>query len=394
MSYTLRGRLETRLAAVLVALAVAVGLAAAVGSWWPLELAAVMAGVGLAADAIAYDRLLDYQPGWLALPLGAIELGIVVGIAKLAGIMAPLGTAVALFGIAWLAAQVLGHAVLPLARRSYSTDGGELGRAGPAAAVAVLAVFAGAAGTAYAVQPPTVHLSTGVHQGPLVITRREVLVGDPGAIVRGGIVVKANGVTIRNVAVVGGENGITIDGFRDTVLDGVSVSGAKLDGIHVRLGGVMIKNCRIDMLGNELGQGIDISYNTDMGMSMVEGCTIVGGMEGITTHSSMTDIVHNEVSRTTKHAISVTEMSMGMVSRNSVNGALGAAIYCGDHSMCEIEHNVVSGTRADAASGDETRRGYAIVTWWDSDATVGSNTLVANPRGLGAFASARFIQKH
>ena len=40
MSYTLRGRLESRLATVLVALAVAVGLAFAVDSWWPLERAA------------------------------------------------------------------------------------------------------------------------------------------------------------------------------------------------------------------------------------------------------------------------------------------------------------------------------------------------------------------
>ena len=393
MSYSLRGRLETRLAAVLVTLVVAVGFAFAVDSWWPLELAAVMAGVGLAADAVAYDRLFDYQPAWLAVPIGAIELGIVIGVAKLAGIMAPLGTALALFGIGWLVAQVLGHALLPLWRMSYATDGGELGRAGPAAAVAVAAVFAGVAGTAYAVQPPTVHLSAGVHQGPLVITRREVLVGAPGAVVRGGIVVKANGVTIRNVAVVGGENGIAIDGYRDTMLDGVSVTGAKLDGIHVRLGGVMIKNCRIDMLGNAMGQGIDISYNTDMGMSMVEGCTIVGGMDGITTHSSMTDIVHNQVSRTTSHAIAVTEMSMGSVARNNVTDAVGAGIYCGDHSMCEIEHNVVQGTRADTASGDETKLGYAIVTWWDSDATVHKNTLVANPRTLGAFASARFIRK-
>ena len=105
--------------------------------------------------------------------------------------------------------------------------------------------------------------------------------GEPGAVVRGGIVIRANGVTVKNVAVVGGENGITVNGVRGTVLDGVSVSGTKLDGIHVRLSGIVIKNCTIDMLGNALGQGIDISYNMDMGMSMVEGCTIVGGMEGI-----------------------------------------------------------------------------------------------------------------
>ena len=42
----------------------------------------------------------------------------------------------------------------------------------------------------------------------------------------------------------------------------------------------MIHNCTIDMLGNELGQGIDISYNMGYGMSMVEGCNVVGGMAG------------------------------------------------------------------------------------------------------------------
>ncbi len=131
------------------------------------------------------------------------------------------------------------------------------------------------------------------------------------------------------------------------MIDGVSISGAKLDGIHVRLADVMIRNCTIDMLGNPLGQGIDISYNMDMGMSMVESCTVVGGMEGITTHSSMTDIVHNTVSRT-EHgtAISVTEMSMGMAMDNEVRGALGVGIYCNDRSMCMFEHNTVVGTRS------------------------------------------------
>ena len=180
------------------------------------------------------------------------------------------------------------------------------------------------------------------------------------------------------------------------MLDGVSVIGAKLDGIHVRLGGVMIKDCRIDMLGNALGQGIDISYNIDMGMSMVEGCTIVGGMEGIV--DALVDDgrrSHNDVSRTTSRAIAVTEMSMGMVvAEQRQRRARRRRSTAATTPMCEIEHNVVSGTRADAASDDLTRRGYAIVTWWDSDATVGSNTLVENPRGLGAFASARFIQKH
>ena len=38
-----------------------------------------------------------------------------------------------------------------------------------------------------------------------------MLVGEPGAVVRGGIVVRANEVTIRHVTVVGGENGIDVE---------------------------------------------------------------------------------------------------------------------------------------------------------------------------------------
>ena len=38
---------------------------------------------------------------------------------------------------------------------------------------------------------------------------------------------------------------------------------------------------------------------------MVEGCTIVGGMEGITTHSSMTEIMGDHVSGTEQQGIPV-----------------------------------------------------------------------------------------
>src|SRR5581483_7178062 len=252
----------------------------------------------------------------------------------------------------------------PLLRLGYAEDGGELGRFGAAAAVSVGVVLAAAGSTAYGLRPPVVHLASGVHQGPLVISRREVLVGEPGAVVRGGIVIRANG--------------ITVDGVRRTVLDGVTVSGSKLDGIHVRLAGVTIKNCTIDMLGNELGQAIDISFNMNMGMSMVEGCTIVGGMQGITTHSSMTDIVHNTITRTTLQGISVTEMSMGMVMDNEIRDALGVGIYCNDRSMCMIERNTVLDTRVDP-SGDPSRRGIGVLSSFQSQADLWENQLGENP---------------
>jgi hypothetical protein len=384
VSYTLRGRAESRLAALVPVLLGACVLAAVLHRWWPVELVALMAAVGLFLDLEVWHRLLPYQPAWAAVPLGALELGVLLAIVYGFGLHAPLGPALALFAVGWLASVLLGQAGFPLLRLGYAEDGGELGRTGGVAAVAIALLLAGSAGTYVVRLPPVVHLSAGLHQGPLVIDRREVLQGEPGAVVRGGIVVAHDDVQIKNVTVVGGRNGITVDGVRGTVLNGVTVSGASLDGIHVRLAGVVIRDCTVDMLGNRLGQGIDISFNMDMGMSMVEGCTVVGGQEGITVHSSMTDIMGNRVSRTTGEAIAVDEMSMGMASHNTVRDALGVALYCNDRSMCMFDHNTVVGTRADNSLGLRTRRGFAVLADFQSEVDLWRNKLVANPVAMGA----------
>lgn len=211
MSYTLRGRIDSRLLAAAGPLAVAALLALALHRWWPVELAALMVGVGLALDVLVYNRLLAYQPGWAALPLGALELGLVLAFAGPVGIVAPLRPALAFFAAAWVLAQVLGHAVVPWVRLSYPEDGGELGRTGAVAGAAAGAILLAATGVAFATRPPTVTLRSGVVPGPIVISREEELVGRPGTIVKGGIVVRASGVVIRNLTVVGGENGIDVE---------------------------------------------------------------------------------------------------------------------------------------------------------------------------------------
>jgi hypothetical protein len=392
VSYTLRGRLETRLAALVPVLLAACVLAGALRHWWPVELVALMAAVGFFLDLEVWHRLLPYQPAWATIPLGAVELALVMAIVYGFGLRAPLVPALVLFGAGWLTSFVLGQAGFPLLRLGYAEDGGELGRAGVIAAVALFLAFAGSAATYVVRLPPVVHLRAGVHQGPLVITKREVLRGDPGAVVRGGIVVAHDDVKIENLTVVGGENGITVDGVRGTVLDRVAVQGAKLDGIHVRGAGVLIRDCTIDMLGNRVGQGIDISFNMGEEMSMVEGCTIVGGMQGITTHSSMTEIVRNRVSRTTGQAISVAEMSMGSAMDNQIRDALGVGLSCDDQSMCMFEHNTVVGTRPDRASGDPSRRGFGVLASFYSEADLSHNQLAANPIAAGAITSSRLLR--
>jgi hypothetical protein len=389
MSYTLRGRLESRLVATLVPAVAAALLALALHRWWPVELAALMIAVGLALDLALYHWLLPYQPGWAALPLGALELGVVTALALTFRLGAPLDAAIAFFCGSWLLAQLLGQAVFPLLRLSYADDGGELGRAGLAATAVVAALFLAAGGTAWATMPPTVTLAAGVHEGPLVIDSAQTLVGRPGAVVHGGIVVRADDVTIRDVTVIGGENGIDVDESHRVRLDRVHVLGATMDGIHVRRSQVAIDDCTVAVAGSEYTQGIDISFAMDRHMSSVEGCSISGGSEGIVTHSAMVLVEGNRVQGTSLRGITMTEMSMGEVVDNQVSDALGVGIFCGDRSECDVSRNVVSGTRPDGGD-DYSRVGVGIESDFDAVAALEDNVLVGNPVPTAAFGGARF----
>jgi hypothetical protein len=324
MSYTLRGRLESRLTATLLPVVVAAALAAGLQEWWPLELAALMAAVGVALDISVYYPLLRYQPGWLALPLGALELALVMALALAFDVRAPLEPAVAFFVGSWLWAQVLAHAGFPLLRPEYAEDGGELAGSGQAAAAAAVVVLALGGGVAWATRPPVVHLHGVVH-GPLLVDRQETLVG---GVVRGGIVITADGVTIRGTTVIGGDYGIEIRDARRITLDRVTVLRAREDGIHARRSGVMIRDCTV--VARPGTQGIDISFAMEE-HSEVSRCTVVGGRSGIEIHFTMASVRDNVV---TGSGIALTEMSMGTLEGNTAD-----AIACSDHSFCDVDRN-------------------------------------------------------
>ena len=388
MSYTLRGRLETRLAAALLPFLVAAMIAPILHKWWPLELAGLMVGIGLVLDAAVYHRLLPYQPGWAALPLGAVELGLTMGAARLLELNAPLYPALGLFTFAWLVLQVLAHAGLPLLRLSWPEDGGELGRAGTALAAAAPLALLAVVGTAWAVEPPTVHLAAGTHRGPLVLDHAQTVVGEPGTVVRGGIVITADDVTVRNVTVRGGEYGIEVDGAESVELEDVVVEGAELDGINVRRGQVEIRDCAIRSLPAAFTQGIDISFGFDLAPSLVERCVVTGGLEGIVTHFARVVVRDNRVTGTELRAITMTEMSMGSIEDNEVDGALGVGIFCGDYSHCEIEDNAVSDVLPDRASGDYMRQGVAIQAHFGAEAELDGNEVARSPGGIAAYVDA------
>ena len=205
-----------------------------------------------------------------------------------------------------------------------------------------------------------------------------------GGTVKGGILIRADHVTLRNVTVVGGEDGIDVLDSHHVMLDNVRVVGVSLDGIHVRRSSVMIEDCKITSPNGPWVQGIDISFSMDKEMSMVEGCTIVGVREGIVTHMTMVDVMHNHIGATSLRGITMGEMSMGAISHNDVLGAHGVGIICLDHSECEIEHNTIVGTRTDP-TGDSSRAGVAIEAHFFAKAKVKHNTVIASPGGVQAF---------
>ena len=376
MSYTLTGRIQSRLVAALPALVVALAL----HRWWALEVVGLMLGIGLALDVLVYHRALVYQPAWAAVPLGAFELGLIYGAMRWLDLMAPVREAVGLFAVGWLSAQLLGRALFPRFRLDYAESGGELGRTGAVTAVAVTLTLVGGLGAAYAVRPPTVHLHGDV-QGPLVIHHAETLVG---GVVHGGVDIRASHVTLDHVSVVGGQYGVNVAHVQDVMLDHVRVVGSRLDGIKALDAGVMIHDCTVSSPADPLVTGILISYSMGRPMSMVSGCTVSGTREGISTHSSAVNIMDNHVTGTSTRGILLGEMSMDMASGNDVEGVRGIGIDCMDHSMCEIEHNTVAGAKP--ANGENpSAGGVAIESYFFAEATVAHNTVIASPGGVRAF---------
>jgi parallel beta-helix repeat protein len=257
------------------------------------------------------------------------------------------------------------------------------GRVATAAALLTLATAGTAA--AWTQRPPTVRLAAGVHPGPLVLDRAQRLVGEPGAVVRGGIVVTADDVVVRDLAVLGGENGIEVRDAENVLLQRVRVTGAAMDGISARRSSVTIRGCAVHT-ARAGGQGIDISFAMALPPSRVARCTVTGGSEGIVSHLARVRIEDNRVSGTALRGIAVTEMSTGTVTDNVVSDALGVGIFCGDYSHCEIEANDIGSVRPDRASGNPTRNGFGIVSHFGAVATLRANRLDG---GVAAFIGGR-----
>ena len=284
---------------------------------------------------------------------------------------------------------MLGRGVFPRLRLEYGEAGGELGRAGIVTSAAIAVDLVGGLGAAYAVRPPTVHLH-GVVQGPLVIRHAQTLVG---GVVRGGILIRADHVTLRNVTVVGGENGIDIEHADHVMLDHVRVLRSTLNGIRALDSGVMIDDCSISSPAGPLVSGILISYSMGRSMSMVDALHDLRDARG--DRDALVDGRRDAQPRDrddrARRSCSARCRWTRRVTTTSTC-ANGIGIICMDHSMCEIEHNTVAGAKVDG-NQNPTRAGVAIEAFFYAEAKVHHNTVVASPGGVQAFDNST-IKRH
>jgi len=373
---------------ILVALA---GLVAAYGLWrseWrrahPWAVGALAAGILVQSyHGVEHVAKLDQwfanghhspTPGILGQGLSRPEAGVF----SLVELHFLFNTTVFLLILAGYFGLGFGRRAWPLSRR--------LGAVPAAATVAVL-MIAPVAG-AWVMRTPTTTLAAGVHEGPLVLDRKQALIAEPGAVVRGGIVITADGVTVRGVTVVGGDYGIVVEGAKNVLLDDVHVRGVVMDGINVRRSQVRIRDCSVSTFRSEYGQGIDISFAADLPPSVIENCELTGGQEGIFVDSVNALVRENRVRGARLRGITVTEMAMATVAKNEVERSLGIGIFCSDYSHCEIHENRILDTRLDHSSSDSMRMGYAIVSHYWSHATLRDNEVSRSPGGIGSFAQA------
>lgn len=224
----------------------------------------------------------------------------------------------------------------------------------------------------------TLHLGALTYRGPIVIDKAITIVGTSGTVILfdgEGPVLRirdTDNVVISGLTIIGGDDGVLVEGSTGVALEDVRVSGARWHGMLVRDSEVHISQCHISGLKETLAQGIEITNSDRRPRSSIEGCTVIGpAFEGIVTHVSAVDVMNNFVTGTAERGINITEMSNGLVEGNEVVDAYGAAFFCGDMSECSFVNNTASNIEASLSGSDVvSARGHGLVVHYHSVATV------------------------
>ena len=215
-----------------------------------------------------------------------------------------------------------------------------------------------AAAVARAAPGDTLRLSAGVHYGPIVVERRLVLQGEPGAVVDGGghgrvITLSAAGSVVRGLTVRNSgrklatmDAGIFVDkGGDDTVIEGNRIVD-NLFGVY--LWGperAQVRSNRIDgiqdMRVNERGNGVQL-WNTPG--SAIIGNTIRFGRDGIFTTTSRKNVFRGNRFEDTRIAVHYMYTNDSEVSDNvSIGNHVGYALMYS--RRLEVRGNLSEGDR-------------------------------------------------
>ncbi len=214
-------------------------------------------------------------------------------------------------------------------------------------------------------------LDAGRHRGFTLRTSVTVR-GAPGSRVDGPIDVRAPRVRLEDLDLHRG--GVLVRDVDGVVIDRVSVTGADTRGIEVVDASARISRCRIHGLASSYAMGIAVRNANSRPHTVVRNCTVSGGQEGIVAHVSRVEFTGNHVSGTTLRAITVTEMSEGRVTGNTVRHVTGAGVWCGDMSHCEVRDNRVSAVAA-SDNGARSSGGHGIAAGFHSILRAESNQI-------------------
>lgn len=122
--YTIKGRLQTKLATFIIAAIITATYSAVVEySYWPLFALSIIAGLSL---ELIWGWIVTYQPGYLTWVFGLAEFCVITSAAILLNLPFTIGEAALYFWITWVIIQLYLIYLMPIIKLSWGDDGGEL----------------------------------------------------------------------------------------------------------------------------------------------------------------------------------------------------------------------------------------------------------------------------
>jgi hypothetical protein len=126
MCPTLLGRLQTRIAVLVLPALIGLVLSLVLDEWDWLALIGIYLVMGAVLDIAIYNPIASWQPPWLTGVLGLAEFVLLLVLALVLGLDIPVWQAAIYYVAVWLIAQAVRIAVLPLIFLTRLEDGGEL----------------------------------------------------------------------------------------------------------------------------------------------------------------------------------------------------------------------------------------------------------------------------